>query len=209
MSTQVDFFFSPGSRYSYLASTQIASLEIDTGCSVVWRPVNGPDIRELRGRDPFAGPALSGQYEHDYRKTDAAAWAAMYGVPFKEPREFHFDFRLLVRGAVAGQMLGAGADFLLSIGTAVYGTGRWPLDQDLLVELAVEHGLDANRFVDELSSEEVAETVAQTACDAFEQGAFGVPTFFVGGRMFWGNDRLALVRHALIAHPADGESKEI
>ena len=59
----VDFYYSIGSRYSYLASTQIAKLERETGCRVRWHPVNGADIRTLRGRDPFAGEPLSGQYE--------------------------------------------------------------------------------------------------------------------------------------------------
>jgi len=27
-----------------------------------------------------------------------------------------------------------------------------------------------------------------------------VPTFFVGEQMFWGNDRLPLVRHAILEH---------
>ena len=30
---------------------------------------------------------------------------------------------------------------------------------------------------------------------AVKRGAFGVPTFFVGDEMFWGQDRLELVRH--------------
>jgi len=29
------------------------------------------------------------------------------------------------------------------------------------------------------------------------RGAFGIPTFFVGGDMFWGNDRLEWVEAAL------------
>jgi len=40
----VDFYYSIGSRYSYLASTQIAKLERETGSRVRWHPVNGPDI---------------------------------------------------------------------------------------------------------------------------------------------------------------------
>lgn len=36
----VDFYYSIGSRYSYLASTQIAALEKETGCRVAWYPVN-------------------------------------------------------------------------------------------------------------------------------------------------------------------------
>lgn len=199
MVLQVDFFFSPASRYSYLAATQIAALERDTGCTVVWRPVHGPDIRELRGRDPFQGPPLSGQYELEYRKADAEAWAAFYGVAFREPREFHFDYRLLVRGAVAGQLLGGGTGFLLALSDAVYGSGRWPLDVSLLLELCASYGIDRDQFTALLGSECVAAILAQSAREAFERGAFGVPTFFVGSHMFWGNDRLVLVRRAILA----------
>jgi len=36
----VEFFFSPGSRYSYLAASQIPSIEAETGCVVDWRPAD-------------------------------------------------------------------------------------------------------------------------------------------------------------------------
>ena len=198
MASTVEFFFSPASRYSYLAATQMETLERETGCTVTWRPVHGPDIRALRGRDPFQGPALSGQYEPVYRKADAEAWAALYGVPFEEPREAHFDYQLLVRGAVAGQLLGGGPHFLKAVCDAVYGSSRWPLDAALLMELAAVYGMDRDRYANELVSERVVTTLAQTAREAFQRGAFGVPTFFVGQRLFWGNDRLVLVRRALL-----------
>ena len=33
--------------------------------------------------------------------------------------------------------------------------------------------------------------------EARARGAFGVPTFFVGEQMFWGNDRLVILEAAL------------
>jgi len=39
----------------------------------------------------------------------------------------------------------------------------------------------------------------QSLHEAHDRGAFGVPTFFVGDRMFWGNDRLPLLRNFLLA----------
>jgi 2-hydroxychromene-2-carboxylate isomerase len=33
--------------------------------------------------------------------------------------------------------------------------------------------------------------------DAVARGVFGAPTFFVDGQMYWGQDRLDFVRHAL------------
>ncbi len=159
MANEIEFFFSPASRYSYLAATQMAGLERETG-------------------------------------------AALYGVAFHEPREFHFDYELLVQGAAAGLQLGAGGEFSLAIAAAVFASDRWPLDAALLTELAVAHGLDPVEFAAELTSERVAETVAQSAREAFERGAFGVPTFFVDSQMFWGNDRPVLVRNAALKQGA-------
>ena len=34
--------------------------------------------------------------------------------------------------------------------------------------------------------------------EAVSRGAFGAPTFFVNGEMFWGNDRLDFVEEALM-----------
>ncbi len=40
--------------------------------------------------------------------------------------------------------------------------------------------------------------------EAHRRGAFGVPTFFVGKRLFWGNDRLPLVAHFIKKARAGG-----
>jgi len=103
----VEFFFSPGSRYCYLAASQIPALEAETGCRVDWRPVDGHALRALRGRDPFLGEPPSGQYDWTYRRTDAEAWADYYGIPFREPPDHDLDFDLLVRAATVAKRLGA------------------------------------------------------------------------------------------------------
>ena len=36
----VSFFYSIGSRYSYLASTQIDDLQRNCGCEIQWIPLN-------------------------------------------------------------------------------------------------------------------------------------------------------------------------
>jgi len=44
---------------------------------------------------------------------------------------------------------------------------------------------------------ETRQLMDEGARDAHARGAFGVPTFFVRDRMFWGNDRVVLLRHYL------------
>jgi 2-hydroxychromene-2-carboxylate isomerase len=58
----VEFFYGIGSRYAYLASTQLDRLAAETGCRFVWRPLFSGDLFAARGRNPFAGEPTSGQY---------------------------------------------------------------------------------------------------------------------------------------------------
>jgi 2-hydroxychromene-2-carboxylate isomerase len=193
----IEFFFSPGSRYSYLAASQMARLEAETGCVVEWRPVSGTQIRKYRGIDPFRGQPSSGQYDWPYRELDARRWAEYYDIPFREPSNHRLDFDLLVLAAMAAKRLGKAADYGWLICAAAYGTDVWPLDREFCVSLAVEVGLAAVLFTATLDDSETADLLAKNAQEAFRRGAFGVPTFFVGDAMFWGNDRLPLVKHHL------------
>jgi len=193
----VEFFFSPGSRYSYLAASRMDGLAAKARCTVDWRPVNGPDIRALRGRDPFAGVPQSGQYEWAYRERDARRWAEYYGIAFREPPSHQFDFALLARAAFAAKRLGAAAVYGWRICATVYGSAVWPVDEAACVAVATEVGLAPNEFTATLRDPETARGLASAAAEAVERGAFGVPTFFVGDEMFWGNDRLVLLERAL------------
>jgi 2-hydroxychromene-2-carboxylate isomerase len=172
-------------------------LEAETGSRVEWRPVDGREIRRLRGRDPFAGEPASGQYDWRYRETDARRWAAHYGIPFREPGH-ELDFRLLIRAATAAARLGAAAAYGWRICAAVYGSEVWPLDQALCAWLARDVGLVAERFGAMLADPETERLLTATAEEAHRRGAFGVPTFFVGDEMFWGNDRIVLLRDRLL-----------
>jgi 2-hydroxychromene-2-carboxylate isomerase len=171
-SPRVEFFFSPGSRYSYLAASQMALLEAETGCTVDWRPVNGGDIRKLRRRDPFEGEPVSGQYDWSYRERDARLWADYYGIRFREPRSHHFDFCLLARAATAAKRLGRAADYGWRICAAVYGTDTWPIDEKVCIALAEEIGFDADLFWATLEDPETERVLAAAAEEALRRGAF-------------------------------------
>jgi len=200
----VEFFFSPASRYSYLAASQLAALEAETGCRVEWRPVNGPDIRALRGRAPFVGAPVSGQCEWAYRRRDAERWARHYGIPFRDPPAHEFDSRFLVSAATVAKRLGRAADYGWRLCSAVYGSGEWPIDEAVCLRIAQGIGLDPGSFASMLRDRETERQLTEAAREAYARGAFGVPTFFVGDQMFWGNDRIAILRHALLGEGWEG-----
>ena len=56
---------------------------------------------------------------------------------------------------------------------------------------------EADELLEMASDPQVKETLKTWTQEAVERGVFGAPTFFVGGEMFWGQDRLDFVRSAL------------
>jgi 2-hydroxychromene-2-carboxylate isomerase len=194
----VDFFYGLGSRYSYLASTQIAQLEADTGCRVRWRPLYSADLFAARGLDPFRGEPISGQYDWSYRRFDAACWADYYGVPFREPSDVQADWRLLALAATAADRMGAVEPVSQKVFDAVFVHGTSPLDAAACLRLAAEVGLDQAAFAAALEAPETTAAHAATLVDAQALGVFGVPSFVIDGQVYWGNDRLPIVRHMLL-----------
>lgn len=198
----ITFYYSIGSRYSYLASTQIESLASRLRCSVEWVPVDGFELRSLSSSEPFRGEAQSGQYRSPFREQDIAAWAAYYGVAYREPPDENgklwwtdFDFRTLARAAVAGMRLGRTADTSRALFNAMFASQIWPVDESTCIDCAVDAGLDRNAFVHALSESENERALSELAEQAAAAGAFGVPSFIIAGRLFFGNDRLVLLEH--------------
>ena len=197
MGRTVEFFYGVASRYSYLAATRIAALEAETGCTVVWRPICSADLIVANGADPFDGGEVSGQYGWPYRRHDAENWAEFYGVPYLEPDFDDYDPRDLARACGAADRLGAVATFSHGLFHAVFVDGG-RVDGARLAAIAEAAGLDGATFSEALADPTIDDEMAATVTDAHRRGAFGVPTFFVAEHMFWGNDRMVLLRHFLL-----------
>jgi 2-hydroxychromene-2-carboxylate isomerase len=194
----VDFFYGLGSRYSYLASTQLERLSAETGCRIRWRPLFSGDLFAARARNPFEGQPASGQYDWSYRRRDAERWAAYYGVPYCEPEDVQFDPRRLALACVAAARLGAVAAFTRSLFQALFVAGISPLDDEACAALARQVGLDEAAFRTAFEQPETAAQLAVTVKEALARGVFGVPSFVLGDAVYFGNDRLVLLRHALL-----------
>ncbi|MFO1189435.1 MAG: DsbA family protein [Alphaproteobacteria bacterium] len=199
----VEFFFAIGSRYSYLASTQIAALERDTGARVEWRPITLPDLMTARGRTPFApdpvsGQPVSGQYDMTYRRIDAERWARLYGVPYRDANPRAIGVRTHALACLAAKRQGALVLFAHRLFAAIYADGMAPGPEDCAA-IAAAMGLDAAAFTRAMADPAITAEHDATVTDAFARGVFGVPTFIAGDAMFWGNDRLVLLRDHLLS----------
>jgi 2-hydroxychromene-2-carboxylate isomerase len=193
----IDFYYGIGSRYSYLAQSQIAALERDFGVAVRWFPLHSAELMRAAGRTPFEGPAASTQYEPAYRSIDAARWARLYGIPYSEPDWATIDFRRVNLAAVAAAAQADPAEYSRLLFRHAFAEGGRNIDDATLAAIAAKAGLDGARLVAEIDSPETHARHHAALEAARSVGVFGVPSFVIAGEVFWGNDRIVLLRHHL------------
>jgi len=162
-----------------------------------WLPVSSHALLGRRADEPFK-PGARGQYDWSYRKRDAEAWARYYGVPFHDPiGRLTYDPMLPALAAMAAghqNKVEAMSHLLFRL---IFVDDHSQFGREEVFAEASALGLDLARFESDLDSPELAQEHEQRVLEVESRGAFGVPTFFYGDELYWGNDRLVLLEEAL------------
>jgi 2-hydroxychromene-2-carboxylate isomerase len=85
---------------------------------------------------------------------------------------------------------------------AIWANERNMGDPAEVTKVLQEGGLDTKKIFALVGEQDVKDKLKSNSDDAVERGTFGAPTYFVGGDMFFGQDRLEFVAEALDALPA-------
>lgn len=193
MGMQVDFFWDCVSPYTYLAATQIDALAQSTGADIRWRPFLLGGVFQATGNQPPAVLPPRGRY----LMQDVQRWASHYGVPLKMPKAFPTNTLMAQRLACALDDHGQQVQLGQALMHAYWGEGRNVGEAAVLEEVLNDQGLDAKPLFARAAEAAVKQRLKDNTDEAVQRGAFGAPSFFVGNALFWGNDRLALLKDHL------------
>ena len=187
-----------GSRYSYLASTQLDGIEARTGATFDWVPINSIELVRYAhtGGSPFDRPTLSGQYDPAYRSQDARRWASHYGIPYHDPRISTLPPSAL---ALACWCVPDPSDrqvLIRDLFDHVFAKDA-AVDMEMLSTIAGRRGVARTEIDAALAGHGAAVHHDAALQEAIAAGVFGVPTFEHNGALFWGNDRLVLLEDHL------------
>ena len=158
---------------------------------------------DRRGNNPFRTAPVSGQYVWSYREYDAKCWASFYGIPFCEPVDFRVDPAALALACLAADNQDALVPCCRLLQRLIFIDGA-VIDDEVIAGLPARLGLDEESFRRDLAAAPTRRRHEALLDEARARGAFGVPTFFLGEQMFWGNDRLVLLEAALRGAPPSG-----
>lgn len=195
MTKKIEFFFDFASATTYLAYTQLPKIAAAHGAQIVWRPMLLGAVFKATGNVSPVTVAAKGRWMF----SDLQMWAKRYGVDFAPTPHFPVNSLTALRGAVAMQMR-MPQEFLRYVDlifSAIWVTHRNFNEQDQLAAVLRDAKFDVNRMLAMVSDPAVKDQLKANTDEAVARGVFGAPTFFVGDRMFFGQDRLEFVAEAL------------
>jgi 2-hydroxychromene-2-carboxylate isomerase len=195
MTKTIEFLFDVGSPFSWLAYHRLPSFAKEHGADIIWTPVLVAGIFQATGnRSPVEVPLKA-----HYTLLDLQRWAKAFDVQFEMNPNFPIHTLQLMRVATALQMQDEAAfqRYLAAIFHAMFEKPRNLSDPAEVASVLAQAGFDPMQLLAMSGEQAVKDKLKENTTNAVARGAFGVPTFFVGEQMFWGQDRLDFVAQAL------------
>jgi 2-hydroxychromene-2-carboxylate isomerase len=196
---QAQFLFDFGSPNAYLARELLPAIEARTGARFERVPILLGGLFKLTGnRSPvetFANVANRRAYDElEMRRFVARHKLQRFRInPF-----FPVNTLQIMRGAVAAQQLGCFEPYDRAVFAAMWERGLDMADPGVIGRVLGEAGLDGAALLAATQDAAVKARLVANTQAAFERGAFGAPTFFVGDEIFFGKDRLGEVEDEIL-----------
>jgi 2-hydroxychromene-2-carboxylate isomerase len=136
----------------------------------------------------------------EYQRLETACFVKRHGIEDFRPNPFFpVNTLAIMRGAVAAQQLGLFERYVDEIYRHMWAQPKKLDDPAVWRDALIESGFDAQRFADLAQDAEVKARLLDNTTRSVARGAFGSPTFFVGGEIFFGKDRLREVEEMILA----------
>jgi 2-hydroxychromene-2-carboxylate isomerase len=195
----VKFFFDFGSPNAYLSHKVIPAIESRTGATFEYVPVLLGGIFKMTGNQSPATAFAGIRNKPDYERRETERFVARHGLTaFKMNPHFPVNTLQLMRGAVAAQTAGVFKPYVEAIYACMWERGLKMDDPAVFRAALVEAGLPAERLLELSQTDAIKAGLMANTEAAVAAGAFGSPSFVVGGELFFGKDRLREVEDEIV-----------
>jgi 2-hydroxychromene-2-carboxylate isomerase len=201
---QVQFLFDFGSPNAYLCHKVLADIEARTGVRFEYLPILLGGLFKLSNNRSPAEAFAEIPNKRAYDKLEVQRFIARHRLTrFKFNPHFPVNTLKIMRLAVAAQALGCGTKTIDVMYSAMWEQARNMDDPDEIAAVLGEASLDGPALLARAQDPEVKARLAANTQSAFERGAFGSPSFFVGDQLFFGKDRLREVEEEIVRQRSD------
>ena len=185
---EIDFYFSIGSTYTYLAVTRIIDVEKENQVKFNWKPFSVRAIMKEMNNIPFPKDKIN---KVNYMWRDIERRAEGYGFFAKTPVPYPLsEFDLANQIAVLGLDKGWGVDYIRLTYKKWFQEGKEPAIDPSMLEICEQLNLNKDEIITEAKTKKIETKYQFNTDSARKNKIFGSPSFVVNNEIFWGDDRM-------------------
>jgi len=198
MTKTVEFHFDFGSPNAYLSWKVVPEIERRTGTTFTYVPVLLGGIFKATNN---VSPVIANQgikNKGEYQFLEIERFIKKHNLTrFKFNSHFPVNTLQIMRGAVAAEIDGNLPAYIAAVMPAMWEDSKKMDDADVIKAVLDAAGLDGARMLARIQEADVKAKLAANTEGSVARGAFGIPTFFVDGEIYFGKDRLREVEEAI------------
>ena len=186
---KIDFYFDISSPYSYLAHEQLKRFVKENNGKINYMPILLGGIHQLAN---ITAPGLNPSRAKHMIK-DLKMCADWYKIKFQFNRYFPIKTVKIMRGILVAEKEGYVDNFVDKFFKATWVDSLNMNDLKIVEKFLKNMDINPNSFFERINDQKVKDDLKNRTNAAFKKGVFGAPTFIVGSKMFFGQDRLEFV----------------
>jgi len=198
MTKKVEFLFDFGSPNAYLAWKAVPEIEKRTGATFTYVPVLLGGIFKATGN---VSPVIANQgirNKGEYQFLEIERFIKKHNLTkFKFNAHFPVNTLQIMRGAVAAEIDGNLPAYIAAVMPAMWEQSLKMDEPEVIKAVLNAGGIDGARLLARIQDGDVKAKLIANTEEAVARGAFGIPTFFVDGEIYFGKDRLREVEEAI------------
>ncbi len=195
----IEFFFDCSSPWTYLAFHNLQPLAAELKEPIRWRPVLVGGIFNAVNPSVYAMRDNPVPAKWAYMLKDLQDWAREAGLRIvMPPRVFPVNSVKAMRGCLWLEPQGKLLPFATAVFEAYWGREEDISKDDVLLKICEQVEVDEKEFLDGIAQPAIKEQLKANTEEVIRRGGFGSPTIFLGEDMYFGNDRLSLVKSAIL-----------
>jgi 2-hydroxychromene-2-carboxylate isomerase len=208
----IEFFFDCSSPWTYLAFHNIQPLAREFNAEIAWRPILVGGIFNSINPSVYAARETPVPAKARYMKKDLADWSRSTGLRIKmPPTVFPVNSVKAMRGCIwlEQDFPNVMVPFAKAVFEAYWGDDKDISKDEVLGEICARVGIDPTKFFAGIGAQAVKDQLKANTDEVIARGGFGSPTVYLDKTdMYFGNDRLPLIREALQRRGAGAASAE-
>jgi len=196
---KVEFLFDFGSPNAYFCHKVIPAIEARTGVKFEYVPILLGGLFKLANNRSPAEAFADIPNKRAYERLEVDRFVAKHRLEkYRFNPHFPVNTLKIMRGACAALKLGCFERYVETVYAAMWEQEKNMADDGVILETLNAAGLDGAALVAASQDANVKAALLANTESAHARGAFGSPTFFVNGEIWFGKDRLRDVEEEIL-----------